>query len=66
MRTGGQLFYAADSGCLDDKITLEGFGRGIAMCGLKISPASTRKLFESFDVDYDGFITWHELKAKWM
>merc|ERR1712166_736666 len=61
-RTNGQLFYASDA--VDDKITLKGFGRGVAMVGLQITPAATRQLFQTFDTNFDGYIEWQELQAK--
>merc|ERR1712166_444212 len=61
-RTNGQLFYASDA--VDDKITFKGFGRGVAMVGLQITPAATRQLFQTFDTNFDGYIEWQELQAK--
>jgi Ca2+-binding EF-hand superfamily protein len=58
----GQLFSYMDSD-RSDTITLKEFEHGIAMSGVRPMPnaAQIQGLFESFDLNGDGSLSWHEV-----
>lgn len=62
MRTCGQVFYAGDQNC-DNRLSLDEFGKGLAMMGVREMPSVIRMLFEAYDSDKDGFVYYEDLQS---